>query len=227
VDAPNCHVGDGAAGDGGPARSWRKRAVDKSAAPPAANRQAVRVDHPSAAELAAALAHIRAAPADVGRVELLVRRPAVNEREVLLEAELNCEFGVVGDTWNQRRSARTPDGSPHPDMQLNVMSARAAAAVAGPPGRWPLAGDQLFLDLDLSETNLPPGTRLEMGSAVIEVTAQPHTGCVKFKSRFGPAALRFVGTPEGLALRLRGLNARVVQPGTVRPGDIVHKRPPG
>jgi hypothetical protein len=160
-------------------------------------------------------------------LELIVRRPAVGERDVLLEAELDMECGLQGDTWNQRRSTRTADGSPHPEMQLNVMSARAAAAMAGPPGRWPLAGDQLYIDLDISVANLPPGTCLAIGSAVIEVTPQPHTGCVKFKGRFGGDAWRFVNTPAGKALRLRGLNARVVRPGTIRPGDTVHKVPVG
>jgi hypothetical protein len=181
------------------------------------------VEHLSAAELAAHLDHIRAAPAELGRLELIVRRPALGAREVLLEAELDPQCGLVGDTWNQRSSTRTADGSPHPDMQLNVMNARAAAAVAGPPGRWALAGDQLYIDLDISQANLPPGTCLEIGSAVIEVTPQPHTGCVKFKSRFGGDALRFVNTGEGKALRLRGLNARVVRAGTIRPGETVRK----
>jgi hypothetical protein len=187
----------------------------------------VPVLQPSVTDLVAALDHIRSAPSDAGRLELIVRRPAVGERDVLLEAELDRDCGLVGDTWNARRSTRTADGSPHPDMQLNVMSARSAAAIAGPPGRWPLAGDQLYIDLDISVSNLPPGTRLAIGGAVIEVTPQPHTGCVKFKARFGGDALRFVNTGEGKALRLRGLNARVVQPGTIRPGDTVRKLAPG
>jgi hypothetical protein len=185
----------------------------------------VPVHHPSVAELAAALDHIRAAPPDGGRLELIVRRPAVGERDVLLEAVLDLDCGLVGDTWDRRPSTRTPDGSPHPEMQLNVMNARAAAAIAGPPGRWPLAGDQLYIDLDISVANLPPHTCLAIGEAVIEVTPQPHTGCVKFKGRFGGDALRFVNTGEGKALRLRGMNARVVEPGTIRPGDTVRKLP--
>jgi hypothetical protein len=183
----------------------------------------VPVHQPSVAELTAALDHIRAAPDDDGRLELIVRRPGLGEREVLLEAVLDLDCGLVGDTWNRRRSTRTADGSPHPEMQLNVMNARSAAAIAGPPGRWPLAGDQLYVDLDISVANLPPGTRLAIGDAVVEVTPQPHTGCVKFKGRFGGDALRFVNTGEGKALRLRGMNARVVQAGTIRPGDPVRK----
>ncbi len=155
-----------------------------------------------------------------------MRRPAEDEREVLDEGELDLAEGLVGDTWQFRGSSRTPDGGPHPDMQLNVINARAAALVAADTDRRVLAGDQLHLDLDLSADNLPAGTRLALGSAVIEVTDQPHTGCQKFSARFGVDALRFVNSPEGKALRLRGLNARVVVPGTVRTGDTVRKLAP-
>lgn len=179
----------------------------------------------STADLEAGLDHIRRSPADAGRLELIVRRPAVDEREVLAEGMLDCELGLVGDTWKARGSSRTHDGSSHPDMQLNVINARLAALVAGGPERRQLAGDQLFVDLDLSLDNLPPGTRLALGSAVIEVTEQPHTGCKKFSARFGPDALRFVNSPVGRDLRLRGLNARVVVSGTVRPGDVIRKQP--
>ena len=89
--------------------------------------------------------------------------------------------------------------------------------------RWQLAGDQLFVELDLSEENLPAGTRLEIGSAVIEVTEQPHTGCKKFAARFGNDAQKFVMTPVGRQMRLRGMCARVVQPGTIQRGDTVEK----
>ena len=182
------------------------------------------MEHLSAEQLEAGLDEIRRSPADRGRVELIVRRPAVSEREVLAEGELDMSVGLVGDTWPLRRSTRTPDGSPHPDMQLNVMNARMVALLAGSPERRALAGDQLYLDLDLSEANLPAGTRLELGSAVIEVTEQPHTGCAKFSRRFGRGALHFVNSEVGKALRLRGLNARVVVPGVVREGDEVRKQ---
>jgi hypothetical protein len=179
--------------------------------------------HLNQVELEAGLDDIRRSPADDGRVELIVRRPAENEREVLEEGVLDLEEGLVGDTWRLRGSSRTPDGGPHPDMQLNVINARAAALVAAHTDRAVLAGDQLHLDLDLSADNLPAGTRLALGSAVIEVTDQPHTGCQKFSARFGLDALRFVNSPEGKSLRLRGLNAKVVVPGTVRAGDTVRK----
>ena len=174
-------------------------------------------------ELEAGLDEIRQSPKDEGVLELIVRRPLVDEREVLEEGELNLVEGLVGDGWRKRGSSRTPDGSSHPDMQLNIMNARAVALVAQHKDRWPLAGDQLFVDMDLSADNLPAGTRLAIGSAVIEVTAQPHTGCKKFVARFGLDAMKFVNSDEGKHLHLRGINARVVQPGVVRTGDTVKK----
>jgi hypothetical protein len=181
------------------------------------------MEHLTTAELEAGLDHLRASPAEIGRVELIVRRPAVDEREVLGEGVLDARDGLVGDSWKDRPSGRTPDGSPHPDMQLNVINARLSALVAIDRERRAWAGDQLHLDFDLSQANLPAGTRLELGSAVIEVTEQPHTGCAKFAARFGADALRFVNSPLGRELRLRGLNAKVVVPGTVRAGDAVRK----
>jgi MOSC domain-containing protein YiiM len=174
-------------------------------------------------QLEAGLDEIRRAPADAGTLELIVRRPAVDEREVLEVGELSEADGLAGDTWKVRSSSRTDDGSAHPDMQLNVISARLIALVSPEVSRRPLAGDQLLVDLDISEENMPPGTRLAIGDAVIEVTEQPHTGCQKFSSRFGLEALRFVNSPVGRRLRLRGLNAKVVQPGTITRGDAVRK----
>ncbi len=179
--------------------------------------------HLTIEEMEAGLDSIRQSPADEGILEMIVRRPEVDGREVLTEGELDLEEGLVGDSWRLRSSRRMPDGSPHPDMQLNLMNARVVALLAQTRERWQLAGDQLFVDLDLSEGNVPAGTRLAIGSAIIEITAQPHTGCVKFKARFGQDALRFVSTPVGQALHLRGVNARVVQPGTIRVGDRIRK----
>lgn len=183
--------------------------------------------HLTTRQLEEGLAHIAQAPADAGRLEMIVRRPAVGEREVLEQAELDTADGLVGDTWRRRRSSRTADGSPHPDMQINIMSARAIGLIARERERWPLAGDQLFLDMDLSAANLPPGTRLALGSAVLEVTPQPHTGCGKFVERFGLEAMKFVNSPAGRALNLRGINARVVAAGTIRVGDRARKIPAG
>ena len=155
-------------------------------------------------------------------LELIVRRPSIGEREVLDEGQLDIVEGLVGDTWRTRSSRRSKDGR-HPDMQLNIMNARVIALVAQDRERWHLAGDQLFMDLDLSAENLPPGTRLAVGSAVIEVTAQPHTGCEKFVSRFGLDAMKFVNSPLGRQLNLRGINARVLKPGTIRVRDVAKK----
>ena len=179
--------------------------------------------HATAEELEAGLDEIRRAPTDDGTVELIVRRPAVEEREVLEEGTLDPEHGLVGDCWATRGSSSTRDGSSNPERQLTLMNARVTALVARDRERWPLAGDQLHVDLDLSRENLPPGTRLSLGSAVIEVTDQLHTGCAKFTARFGRDAIRFVNTGVGRELRLRGMYARVIESGTVRPGDAIRK----
>jgi hypothetical protein len=175
--------------------------------------------------LEANLDHIRKAPADGGTVELIARRPAEDEREVLNEARLNTRDGLEGDTWRARGSSRTPDGSPDVGAQLTLMNSRVAAAVAGDRERWPLAGDQLYVDLDLSLANLPPGSRVQIGSAVIEFSEAKHTGCSKFSGRFGVDALKFVNSPIGGELRLRGANCRVLVGGTVRAGDAIRKLP--
>jgi hypothetical protein len=174
-------------------------------------------------ELEAGLPAIRLSPKDEGELKLIVRRPQIDAREVLTEAELDTVVGLVGDTWKDRRSSRTADGSPHPDMQLNIINTRLIGLLAPDEARWQLAGDQLFLDLDLSKENLPPGTKLALGSAVIEVTAEPHTGCKKFVERFGVEAMKFVNSPVGRELCLRGINAKVVQPGVIRVGDRAKK----
>jgi MOSC domain-containing protein YiiM len=163
------------------------------------------------------LDHVRAAPADEGTLELIARRPAVGEREVLDEGELDLEVGLVGDGWSARGK------HPNPKAQLTLMSARAAAVIAGDRERWALAGDQLYVDLDLSADNLPAGTRLAIGTAVVEVTDAPHLGCEKFSQRFGAEARELVNSPDGVALNLRGINARVVEQGTIRRGDAVRK----
>lgn len=180
------------------------------------------VTHRTPAQLEAGLEDIRQSPNDDGDVKLIVRRPRVNEREVLEEAQLDVREGLVGDTWQYRPSSRMPDKkSPHPAMQITLMNARVIALIAQDPARWALAGDQLFVDLNLSVANLPAGTRLQVGRAVIEVSAQPHTGCGKFVERFGLDAMTFVNSPLGRELCLRGINARVLQSGPVRRGDRI------
>ena len=180
-------------------------------------------NHLSIAELEAGMDLIRQSPKNNGILKMIVRRPGEDEREVIHEGELSLEEGLAGDTWKERFSRRTPDGSANLDAQVTVMNARAVELLAQSEERWSLAGDQLYVELDLSDDNLPPGTRLALGSAVIEVTAVPHTGCAKFAERYGTDATKFVNSPEGKRLHLRGINTRVVQAGKIQVGDTVKK----
>lgn len=175
------------------------------------------------AELEQGLDHILASPQDEGRLELIVRRPEVDGRESLDTGRLDVEQGLVGDSWLSRGNRHTPDGGADPEMQLNIMNSRVVALVADDPSRRELAGDQLYLDMDLSYENLPPGTQLELGGAVIEVTEPPHTGCRKFAERFGKDAVVFVNSGRGKKLNFRGINAKVVQSGDIRIGDVARK----
>jgi len=173
------------------------------------------VEHLTRGELEAGLDAIRQSPHDTGVIRLIVRRPAEDEREILEEGNIDLEVGLVGDSWS--------DDGPDLDRQITVTNARVIELLAHAPDRWALAGDQLYVDFDLSQTNLPPGTKLAVGSAVLEVTGEPHLGCAKFRRRFGPDALSFVNSDVGKALRLRGMNTKVVQAGTVRAGDTIRK----
>ena len=181
------------------------------------------VEYLTRTELEAGLEHIRQAPKDYGTLKMIVRRPREDEREVLDQGDLSLTEGLVGDTWKSRGSRHTSDGSATLYSQITVMNARCAALLAQSEERWAMAGDQLFVDYDLSEDNIPPGTRLAVGSAILEVSAEPHSGCKKFSARFGVEALKFVNSPEGKQLHLRGINARVIQAGTIRVGDIISK----
>ena len=181
------------------------------------------VTHLSMAELEAGMEVIRQAPKDFGILRMIVRRPQEDGRETVREAELSLTEGLVGDNWKLRGNTHTPDGSANPLTQITIMNARSAALVAQSEDRWPLAGDQLYVDLDLSDDNLPPGTHLAIGTAILEISAVPHTGCKKFSARFGVEAMKFVNTPEGKRLHLRGINTRIVQAGTIHAGDVVRK----
>jgi hypothetical protein len=177
-------------------------------------------------QLEAGLEAIRQAPCDIGELKLIVRRPTTDAREVLNEGQLDVTVGLDGDNWKTRGSTRTKDGSSNPETQITVMNARVIALLSPDRDRWPLAGDQLYVDFDLSETNVPAGTRLAIGEAVIEVTPPPHTGCGKFAARFGKDAVKFVNSEQGKALHMRGINTKVIKSGPIRVGDVIKKIQP-
>lgn len=179
--------------------------------------------HLTMEELETGLDEIKRSPLDKGVLELIVGRPAENEREVLEEGTLDLGLGLIGDNWKTRGSSRTTDGFGHPDMQINIMNSRIISLLAQEKKYWKLAGDQLYIDLNLSDENLPTGSRLKIGSAVLEVTAIPHNGCKKFTERFGIDAVKFVNSPIGKELHLRGINAKVVEAGKVRVGETITK----
>ncbi len=184
---------------------------------------ATTAQHRTTAQLEAGLDEVRRSPKDEGVLRLVVQRPERGERVLVDEGTLDVAVGLVGDNWSTRGSTGTPDGSADPELQVTLMNSRAADLVAGSRERWHLAGDQLFVDMDIGRTNLPPGTRLAIGTAVLEVSAKPHNGCAKFSGRFGADALRLVVSPVGQELCLRGINAKVVQSGIVRVGDAVRR----
>jgi hypothetical protein len=177
------------------------------------------------AELEAGLADAGPSPADNGVLEMIVCRPEDDERQVVDQARLDPDQGLLGDNWLARGSRRTDDGRAHPEMQIAVMNSRILGLLAGDRRRWPLAGDQLVVDLDISPENLPAGQRFTVGQAVLEITEMPHTGCAKFSARYGSDALRFVNSPEGRAARRRGVYARVIKPGRIKTGDRITKTP--
>ncbi|MEQ8324792.1 MAG: hypothetical protein RIC15_07475 [Vicingaceae bacterium] len=167
------------------------------------------------------LPYIEQSPKIKGTIKMIVRRPDIDLREELESADLNAEEGIVGDSWKNRPSSKTEDGSPHPGTQLTLMNSRCIEMISPDRHRWKLAGDQFFVDLDLSDENLPAGSRLRLGTAEIEVSAIPHNGCLKFAERYGRDAVLFVNSKLGKKLHLRGLNATVIKSGKVRKGDII------
>ena len=180
--------------------------------------------HPTTAELKAGMTDVAQSPQDNGVLEMIVCRPEEGRRLIMDRAELQPVEGLVGDNWKARGSRQTEDGRAHPGMQIAIVNSRLIQLLAGDRSRWPLAGDQLFVDLNLSPENLPAGQRLIIGRAVLEITDVPHTGCSKFTERYGRDAIRFVNSDEGRAARRRGVYARVVTPGLIRSGDAVIKK---
>ncbi|MBZ0320461.1 MAG: MOSC domain-containing protein [Anaerolineae bacterium] len=179
--------------------------------------------HFNMTQIEASLVEQGLSPADNGTVEMIVCRPDHGERLVLEQAEFDLITGLLGDNWQARGNRDMPDGSANPDAQIAIMNSRTIHALTQDRSVWPLAGDQLFLDLDLSADNLPPGQRLAIGSVILEVTALPHNGCGKFNERFGSDATKLVNSREGRAARRRGINTRIVQAGKIRVGDRVTK----
>lgn len=180
-------------------------------------------EHLTLEELHRGLGEIRRSPTDEGRLKAIVIRPAVNERISLMECQISPELGVHGDNWAMGCWKSLPNGKPHPDVQVSIMNARAIALIAQQEERWPLAGDNLYLDLDLSAENLRPGQRLALGSAILEITPIAHNGCKKFGERYGADAVTFVNSDLGKQLHLRGIYARILESGVIRVGDVAGK----
>lgn len=174
-------------------------------------------------ELNEGLPVILQSPKDHGTLKAIVVRPDENQRITPAECHLSPELGLEGDSWAKGCWLSLPDGSPHPDAQVTIMNARTIELIAQRESRWSLAGDNLYIDLDLSDENLPCGQRLSIGSALLEVVDRPHTGCSKFAQRFGQDATRFVNSPEGTRLHLRGIYAKIMEAGRVKVGDPVVK----
>jgi hypothetical protein len=179
--------------------------------------------HLSLEKLRQGLDEIRQSPKDRGILKAIVIRPETDARVSLQRCELSPDGGVHGDSWAKGCWMSLPDGRPHPDVQVTIMNARTIALIAKEEARWPLAGDNLLVDLDFSAGNLSPGTRLSVGSALLEITDVPHKGCKKFAERYGVDATRFVNAREGLRLHLRGIYARIVEAGVVAVGDTIAK----
>ncbi len=181
------------------------------------------INHLNMYQLESGLNHILDAPKDNGIVEMIVSRPEIEAREILKIAKLDLEFGLVGDNWNARGSSSTPNNSSDIEAQITIMNSRVISLMTTSSNQWQIAGDQLYIDMDLSRNNLIPGNQIKIGTAVLEVSKKPHTGCKKFSNRFGLDALKFASSPLGRELALRGINTRIVQSGIVQTGDVVKK----
>ncbi len=179
--------------------------------------------HRTIEELEVGLTQIRDAPSEQGTLRLIVARTEVNERQIVEQGELTLEGGLEGDNWLARGNLHTEDGSADTLRQITIMNSRVLELIAGPTKKWPAAGDQLYADFDISETNARSGTHLKIGNATLEVTEAPHLGCHKFRARYGRDALHWVNSETGMALKLRGINTRVIHPGTIRTGDPITK----
>jgi len=174
-------------------------------------------------ELELGIDEIKSSPKDSGVLEMIVRRPETETREIINSVEINLENGLAGDNWKARGSTHTSDHSADPETQITLMNTRVIQLLSGDKENWGWAGDQLFVDMDLSMDNLPPHSQIQIGSVILEISAKPHTGCKKFSGRYGIEALEFISTPLGKSLRMRGVNAKVIQSGDIQVGDVIKK----
>ena len=181
------------------------------------------IEHRSIADLENGLENIKKSPADNGMLYMIVVRTSKRERAVPWYCKLSPAFGVEGDHWSQGAWKSLPEGIPDPMVQVTIMNSRCLDLIATSKERWPLAGDNLIVDMDISTANLKPGQKVSIGSAVLEISDIPHTGCMKFRDRFGVEALKFVSSKEARELRLRGLFARVIKEGEISIGDRLKK----
>lgn len=183
----------------------------------------MQAQHLTTEALEAGFLNMGQSPRDTGVIELIVSRPKSGERVMLDAAEIDVSAGLVGDNWLARGSKSMPDGSANPECQITLMNSRIAHLVSGDRALWQWAGDQLYVDFDLSIANLPPGQRIALGEVILEVSQTPHTGCLKFTERFGKDAIVWINSEQGRSERRRGVNTRVVQGGTIRVGDVIRK----
>jgi MOSC domain-containing protein YiiM len=180
--------------------------------------------HLSALELEPGLADVLESPADNGRLESIFVRPAPNERRALTAAQLSPDRGIDGDRWVHDGSHASKGGAPNPRSQVSLMNSRYLRTIAGEEDAMCLAGDNLVVDFDLSEANLPAGSQLAIGDVVIiEITDLSHTGCGKFQNRYGKEVREFTNNERGKSLHLRGRYARIVTGGAINVGDAVRK----
>lgn len=179
--------------------------------------------HLTRAELAAALPQVTAGPKDHGELKAIFVRPGPGQRLDVSSVAISSAGGLEGDHWAKGCWKSLPDGSPDPDVQVFIMNARFLDLIAQERSHWASCGNSFVADMDLGADNLPVGTRLKAGSAELEITAVPGTGCEAFIEWYGRDACVFVNTGEGKKNRLRGVYARVVKDGVVRIGDTLTK----
>jgi len=169
-------------------------------------------------EINSNLSFILSSPKDVGKIESIIVRRRKNERELRKEVFLSPEKGVEGDRWYDLSK-----GKPDPRRQLTIINSRLIKLLAQSVERMQLAGDNLIIDLDISDANLPVGQRLTIGKVMVEITDVPHTGCSRFAERYGNDAVEFINAPERSSLRLRGVYAKFLNSGLIHVGDIIKK----